>query len=120
MSESETEQHIQALSRRMQAAGKENVEAALSAEGTHIIFLHDPWCPISDRANTEMEQVNHQMVVIDVSAQRDLSKLVADRTRVRHESPQVFVVRDGQVAWHASHGRITRRAVTEAVLPAAQ
>lgn len=116
MNEGETEAQ---QGHRMEPAGQANLEAALTADGTHVIFLHDPWCPISDRANAEMERVEHPMVVVDVSTQRSLSRLVADRTQVRHESPQVFVVKDGRVTWHASHGRITRRAVTAALGPTA-
>lgn len=99
----------------MQRAGKPEVEAALTAPGTHILFLHDPWCPISDRANDQMERVDHPIFVVDVSSQRDLSRLIAERTQVRHESPQIFVVTDGVVKWHASHGRITRQSVTTAL-----
>jgi hypothetical protein len=34
---------------------------------------------------------------------------------VMHESPQVIVLRNGQVVWNASHFRITADAVAEAV-----
>jgi hypothetical protein len=34
---------------------------------------------------------------------------------VAHESPQVIVLRNGQVVWNASHFSITAQAVTAAV-----
>ena len=80
-----------------------------------VIFLHDPYCPISADACEEMEGVPGGSWVIDVSRQDDLKREVARRTGVRHESPQVFVLREGTAVWHGSHYAITRQAVAAAV-----
>ncbi len=101
--------------RRMRRATGDELQVALEGTGTHILFLHDPWCPISDRANDQMENVDHEIVVVDVSSQRDLSQMIAQRTGVRHASPQVFVVRDGNVTWHGSHGKIKAATVAAAI-----
>jgi bacillithiol system protein YtxJ len=45
--------------------------------------------------------------LISVRQRRDLARHIAERTGVRHESPQVLVIRDGQVAASASHDRVT-------------
>ncbi len=55
------------------------------------------------------------MALVDVRRHHALGQAVARRTGVRHESPQILVLVDGQVAWHASHGRITAVAVAEAL-----
>jgi bacillithiol system protein YtxJ len=39
---------------------------------------------------------------------------LAQRTGVRHESPQIFLLRQGQVAWQASHYGINRQALRQA------
>ena len=46
---------------------------------------------------------------------RELSTEIENRLGVAHESPQVIVLRNGQVVWNASHFKITADAVTEAV-----
>ena len=51
---------------------------------------------------------------IEVVAQRALARAVAERTGVRHESPQALWLEAGRVRWNASHS-----AITEASLAAA-
>ena len=46
---------------------------------------------------------------IDVVKQRESSRWVAEHLGVTHESPQAIWIRDGDVAWHASHGGITAK-----------
>lgn len=75
------------------------------------LFLHDPWCPISARAYRQMEQLGGELPAIDVSRQRHLSAVVERRTGVRHQSPQVIVLRDAVATWEASHGRVSAAAV---------
>jgi bacillithiol system protein YtxJ len=45
--------------------------------------------------------------VVTVQAHRAVSNAIAARLGVRHESPQLIVLRDGAVAWHGSHYRVT-------------
>ena len=40
------------------------------------------------------------------------------RLGVRHETPQILVVRDGQVAWHGSHFHVTADALAQALTAA--
>jgi len=79
------------------------------------LFLHDPWCPISARAFRQMEQLGAEFPVIDVSRQRHLNAVVERRTGVRHQSPQVIVLRDAVATWEASHGRVSAAAVRAAL-----
>src|SRR5260370_40958592 len=44
----------------------------------------------------------------------DISRKLEERTGIRHESPQLLVLRSGRVVWSASHFAITRGAVTQA------
>ena len=45
--------------------------------------------------------------VLDVLAQRELSRRIAVRAGVRHESPQVILVQRGKARWAESHYGIT-------------
>jgi bacillithiol system protein YtxJ len=51
-----------------------------------------------------------------VQAHADLSKRVAERTGVAHESPQALWIRKGRVGWHASHLDVTVEALTRALI----
>ncbi len=92
-----------------------------SYQAPTALFLHDRWCPISGHAYKEMSQLDPtaraKVALVDVTAGQELSHLIEERTGVRHESPQVLVVRDGQVTWHGSHFAITAKAVGPALAP---
>ena len=85
-----------------------------SRSETVILFNHDPYCPISARAYSQMELVGDGVALIDVSRERALTREIQGRTGVRHESPQVIVLRDGKPTWSASHFAITTDAVQAA------
>lgn len=53
-------------------------------------------------------------VILTVQTARALSNTVATLTGVRHESPQVLLIQEGRVVWHASHWQITVEALEEA------
>lgn len=85
-----------------------------SAQRVVILFNHDPWCPISKRAFREMTRLEHDAAMVDVSRAHDVTAAIAQRTGVRHESPQVIVLHDGREIWNASHFAITADAVDRA------
>jgi bacillithiol system protein YtxJ len=85
-----------------------------SRTGAVILFNHDPHCPISARAFSQMEKLDDDVMLVDVSRERVLTREIQGRTGVRHESPQVIVFRDGQPTWSASHFQITTDAVQSA------
>ncbi|MXY72575.1 MAG: DUF2847 family protein [Dehalococcoidia bacterium] len=86
-----------------------------SRESDIVLFLHDYWCPISSRAYDEMSLVESEIALIDVSEGRELTRSIETRTGVKHESPQVLILRDARARWAASHGSITHEAVGEAI-----
>ncbi|MGI9254015.1 MAG: monothiol bacilliredoxin BrxC family protein [Thermomicrobiales bacterium] len=91
------------------------LEALLSAPGQTLLYLHDPWCPINTRAMSELDALPGPIHTVDVSTQRDLSHAIAQRTGIQHQSPQAILLVDGQPVWHASHHRISRSGVLEAI-----
>lgn len=82
-----------------------------------LIYKHSVECGTSGMALEEIRDlaarppIGAQIGVILVQPARDVSNEVARRFAVRHESPQVLLVQDGRVLWHASHYRVTAEAV---------
>lgn len=92
----------------------EALDALLMEPGVALLFLHDPGCPISRVAYREMEQLGGDVPLVDVRFAQDVSRTIATRTGIRHESPQVIVLRDGAPVWSASHYGITTNDVRAA------
>jgi bacillithiol system protein YtxJ len=87
----------------------------LGREGANLLFLNDPFCPISGHAYREVSRLPAPIGLLDVAAAPHLSAAVEARTGVRHESPQILLLRDGRVIWTASHFRVTADGVREAL-----
>ena len=85
-----------------------------------VIFKHSLTCPISASAYDQMSECEGDIALVEVQRARELSNEIEDRLNVPHESPQVIVLRNGQVAWNASHFKITTDAVMTAVQNAKQ
>lgn len=62
-----------------------------------------------------MEKIGGELATIDVSRRHDLSGLVERRTGVRHQSPQLIVLRDGIAIWDASHWQVTAKSLHAAL-----
>ena len=80
-----------------------------------VIFKHSLTCPISSSAFEQMKSYDGDVELVEVQLARALSDEIAHRLGVRHESPQIIIVRNGQVLWDASHFKITADAVSDAV-----
>ncbi len=50
---------------------------------------------------------------VDVKGQRPLSREIAGRLGITHESPQTILLRSGTVVWHASHFNVTANAIAK-------
>jgi bacillithiol system protein YtxJ len=80
-----------------------------------IVFKHSNACSISARAYREMEKYEGQVNILEVQSARDVSRELANLTGVRHETPQVIILRDGKAVWNASHFDVQAGAVAKAV-----
>ncbi|HYR44825.1 MAG TPA: bacillithiol system redox-active protein YtxJ [Terriglobia bacterium] len=85
-----------------------------------LIFKHSTQCPISSQAYDEFIRFTTSAGdaacgLVLVIENRKLSDAIAERLKVRHESPQAIVVKDGQVVWQASHWSITTDSLAEAL-----
>lgn len=98
------------------------LEAAFAAE-SFLLFKHSPTCPVSATAFREYERFTraHPDVPtgwIEVVEERPLARAVAERTGVRHESPQALWLVRGQSRWNASHAAIRVDSLEAATVPA--
>lgn len=91
-----------------------------SKERPLVIFKHSLTCPISAAAYDQMTQHEGEVTLVEVQHARQLSNAIENRLGVPHESPQVIVLRKGQVFWDASHFKITAHAVAKAVREASE
>ena len=89
--------------------------ALRSKELPVVIFKHSLTCSISAAAYEQMAKFESEVTLVEVQRARELSGEIEHRLGVAHESPQVIVLRDGEVVWNASHFRITSDVVAEAV-----
>ena len=92
----------------------------LSYEQPVVIFKHSATCGTSAMAHEEIEAFVEgapwaDVFVVSVHGGRAVSDEIAARFRVRHESPQALVIKNGVLAWHASHFRVTGEAVAAAL-----
>lgn len=83
------------------------------------IFKHSLTCPISSRAWSEFrsfaeDRPDGVYILIEVQNARSISNAVAERTGIRHQSPQAILLRNAAVAWHASHYSIEVTALLRA------
>lgn len=93
---------------------------AASHHATVVVVKHSITCGVSQAAWTEVlaasaARPNPAWYVVRIQDARPVSTALAGRTGVRHESPQVLILRDGLVTWHASHWDITTDAVVAAI-----
>ncbi|MCK4776479.1 MAG: bacillithiol system redox-active protein YtxJ [Candidatus Krumholzibacteria bacterium] len=97
----------------------EELEKVLNAEKA-VLYKHSPVCGVSAAVKKEVDLfvLDHSDVpvyVIDVRAQRPLSRETADRLEIRHESPQAIVIINARPVWHASHFDINADSLAAAV-----
>jgi len=112
----------------MTLRGVHELDQALS--DSHIrpvlFFKHSHTCGVSAEALDELRshidgQVSSslaQYAMVTVQTHRELSNAITERLGVRHETPQVILVRDGRVLWSASHFRVNVAELGKAVAAA--
>jgi bacillithiol system protein YtxJ len=89
-----------------------------------LIFKHSATCGASAVALEEIDEIDElikqdqlpvDVFIVGVQSARAVSNEIETRLRVRHESPQVLLISNGQVVWRASHFRVTAKAMSAAL-----
>ncbi len=94
--------------------------AQLSTPGLVLLYKHSPACELSSIA---LEEVRHfsgersdvTVFMVDVLLQRTLSQDIEREWKIRHESPQAILTRDGKPVWNASHRQVRSQKLIDAV-----
>ncbi len=76
-----------------------------------VLFKHSNTCGISADIIEQVGDVDADVNVIVVQLHRSISNAVEERTGHRHQSPQVFVIKDGKAVYHATHYGITANGI---------
>jgi bacillithiol system protein YtxJ len=91
-----------------------------SKEGPVALLKHSIACPISAQGQKEFvgleDDGDPPLYAVVVQYARDLSGHIAETLGVRHETPQVLLIKDGEAFYDASHSDIS----TDALRAAAQ
>ena len=86
-----------------------------------MIFKHSRACSTSSMVISRLErkwntqEMGHvQTYFLDLLSYRQISNAISDQFRIRHESPQVLVIRDGEAVYNGSHFEIDYSSVQKA------
>ena len=97
----------------------EDLHQFVQQPGKHLLFKHSTACPISAKAYEEFQvfvkDTDISAAVVLVIEDRPVSNKIAEEFGIKHESPQIFLLEDGKVRWNASHWKITRESIKEAL-----
>ena len=81
-----------------------------SHEQPVLIFKHSTSCSISAAAKSKLERQwadagleEAKIYYLDLLRYRHISGAIADKFGVRHESPQLLLIQDGECSYNASH-----------------
>ncbi len=78
-----------------------------SNEKPVVLFKHSLTCPISAGVYQEISGATADIHIVVMQHARDVSNKIAERTGIRHESPQAIVLKNGKPVYHASHYDVT-------------
>lgn len=102
----------------------DELEPLLAASRAHPVwvFKHSLTCGTSSRALEQYRRFaagrpddgSVDLTLVEVQPSRPLSRALAERTGVCHQSPQALLLRDGAVVWSASHWSIEADALAAA------
>jgi len=84
-----------------------------------LIFKHSTRCSISAMAKSRLDK--HEVPTkaifyyLDLIAHRDVSNKTAEIFHVKHESPQILLIRNGDCIYEESHNGITFEEIEEQI-----
>ena len=91
-----------------------------SEESPVLLFKLSTTCPINAEAFKEYttflsnDDVNRDAYFVKIQDSRPVSDKIAEELQVQHESPQLFIIKDGEQVWHTSEN-ITAEKIVEAL-----
>ncbi|HVZ55716.1 MAG TPA: bacillithiol system redox-active protein YtxJ [Chitinophagaceae bacterium] len=90
---------------------------AKSQNKPQVIFKHSSRCSISQVAFSRMQTIKcdgaSDFYFLDILSYRSISDKIAEVFQVRHESPQVLVILNGECIYEESHLGITSAEIAD-------
>lgn len=80
-----------------------------------ILFKHSTTCPISSGVYHEISNTEAEINIVVIQNSRHISSAIAEKTGIRHESPQAIILKNGEPVYHASHFDITAQDVENVI-----
>ncbi len=82
-----------------------------SYQNAVVIFKHSTQCAISSMVKNRLESsfepiANETYYYLDLLRYRDISNAIAEQLKVHHESPQIILIKEGEVVYEESHMQI--------------
>lgn len=83
-----------------------------SNDSAQVLFKHSTRCGTSFMSRKSLEtfpdpeSIQADFHMIDVIKNRSVSLYIAEKLQIRHESPQLFIIKDGSVIWNGSHHEV--------------
>ncbi|MGB5379269.1 bacillithiol system redox-active protein YtxJ [Muriicola sp.] len=90
-----------------------------SSRKPQCIFKNSTSCGISSmvlrslEAQYDLKPEQADFYLLHIQHNRPLSNQIAQRFNIRHESPQLLIIKNGQVVRNASHGAITEVSIAQ-------
>jgi bacillithiol system protein YtxJ len=80
-----------------------------------VLFKHSTRCSLSTMAMNRLNESTKKIDIhiIDVICNRDISDLVAQKFQVKHQSPQLIVLKQKNCSFHVSHMNISANIIFE-------
>jgi bacillithiol system protein YtxJ len=88
-----------------------------SRENPLFIFKHSTTCPVSAAAYFAFESsaVDVPKYFLKVQDSRPVSNEIESNLGIEHQSPQLFLLKDGKAVWQATHYSISGHQIKKAV-----
>ena len=88
-----------------------------------LIYKHSTRCNISDMAMEHLENQGTKKELskyaepyyLDLIRFREISRLIEEKFNVRHQSPQILLIRNGKAVYNASHMGISAEPIIKNV-----
>lgn len=83
------------------------------------VFKHSTACVVSSLAKSNLEKKwkkhNHDVPIylLDILQYRNVSNYIEEELEITHQSPQLIILKAGEVVHHASHSAINARLPVE-------
>lgn len=100
-------------------SSEEKLSEIIQASGQkpQVIYKHSTRCATSFFALKNIQGLSEEVkekaefYIVDVIKQREFSYYIAERFGIRHESPQVLILKNGDVIWNGSHHQVNAESI---------